>query len=93
MVVGVLTVHLHIPWARSLKDKRSAVQGMLMRIRQRFNVSASEVDLKGVCQEAIVAFACAARDEGEVRGLLEAVRRFLERNGELEVLSAAVDLW
>jgi uncharacterized protein YlxP (DUF503 family) len=93
MVVGALTVHLHIPWARSLKDKRSAVQGMLRRIRHRFNVSASEVDLEGAHQEALVAFTCAARDEGEVRSLLEAVRRFLEGNGELEVLSAAVDLW
>ncbi len=93
MVVGVLTAHLHIPWARSLKDKRSAVRGVLERARRRFNVSAAEVDLEGQHQEAFLAFTCAARDEKGVHALLDPLGRFLEGNGEVEVLSLSLELW
>lgn len=93
MVVGVLTVHLHLPWARSLKDRRSAVRGALERIRRRFNVSVAEVDLQGRHKEALLAFACAARDESGARRTLEAVRLLLEENGGLELASSSLDFF
>ena len=35
MFVGIVRIELHIPGARSLKEKRSVVQGLKERIRQR----------------------------------------------------------
>lgn len=44
MMVGVLKIELALFEAHSLKDKRRVVNGLKERLRQRFNVSVSEVD-------------------------------------------------
>ena len=44
MHIGVLTLHLSIDQADSLKDKRQVVKSLLAHLRQKFNVSAAEVD-------------------------------------------------
>jgi len=76
MVVGTLRVRLVIREARSLKDKRRVVRGLCDRIRSRFNVSASEVDLLDQRQEALLGVALATNE-----------RRFAD-----QVLAKVVDL-
>jgi uncharacterized protein YlxP (DUF503 family) len=44
MVVGVCTLRLLIAGSQSLKDKRQVLKSILDRTRERFNVSAAEVD-------------------------------------------------
>ncbi len=42
--IGVLQFTLEIPYAESLKDKRSAVKSLKDRLRRSFNVSIAEID-------------------------------------------------
>jgi uncharacterized protein YlxP (DUF503 family) len=44
-----------IPWAQSLKDKRSAVHGLKDRLRSRFNASVAEVAYLDKWQRAVIA--------------------------------------
>ena len=44
MTVGVLTFDLHLPQARSLKDKRQVVRSVKERLRARHNVAVSELE-------------------------------------------------
>lgn len=44
MVVGVCNIQLRIEGSRSLKDRRRVVQRLKKRLRNRFNVSVSELD-------------------------------------------------
>jgi hypothetical protein len=46
LAISLLTIEVLIPWARSLKDKRSAVRGLKDRLRSRFNVSVAEVSFQ-----------------------------------------------
>ncbi len=43
MIVGVLTVDVAVLDARSLKDKRRVIKSIKDRVRNRYNVSVSEV--------------------------------------------------
>ena len=43
MIVGTLTVEIHLGAVFSLKEKRQVVRSVVDRIRQRFNVSVAEV--------------------------------------------------
>jgi uncharacterized protein YlxP (DUF503 family) len=43
MIVGTLTARLLLREARTLKDKRQVVQGIKDKLRNRFNVSITEV--------------------------------------------------
>ncbi len=43
-VVGVLTLEIFVEHSHSLKDKRQVVKSLKDRLRDRFNVSVSEID-------------------------------------------------
>lgn len=77
-LVGLLTVELHLPEARSLKDKRSVVVGLLDRLSQRFNVAVAEVAALDQHQTAVLALATVANEGTHVERVLEACRRFIE---------------
>ncbi len=53
MIVGVLTLELFFPYARSLKDKRRILHGFKDRVR-RHNVALAEVDFQDKWQRARV---------------------------------------
>ncbi|MCX7750693.1 MAG: DUF503 domain-containing protein [Candidatus Bipolaricaulota bacterium] len=62
MAVGVLTVQLRIPAARTLKDKRSVLSGVLARARREFGVSAAELDGLDNPKGAVLGFAYLSND-------------------------------
>jgi hypothetical protein len=49
MIVGVLTLELFFPYARSLKDKRRILHGFKDRVR-RHNVALAEIDFQDLWQ-------------------------------------------
>ena len=55
MVVGLATIELHIPASHSLKDKRQVLKSLLDTTRQKFNVSAAEVDHLDIWRRATIA--------------------------------------
>jgi uncharacterized protein YlxP (DUF503 family) len=52
--IQLLTVEVFVPDAQSLKQRRSAIKGLKDRIRARFNVSVSELDLHDKWQRAVI---------------------------------------
>jgi uncharacterized protein YlxP (DUF503 family) len=44
MTVGILTLEIHLPQARSLKDKRQVMRSLKERLRSRHNVAVSELE-------------------------------------------------
>jgi uncharacterized protein len=71
--VGILQVHLHVPDAQSLKDKRRIVRGLLGRVRQRVEGAAAEVEDQDVWQSAVVGFACVSNDVRHAAGVMSKV--------------------
>ena len=51
MVVGLLSIELHLPGSRSLKDKRMVLRGIKDRLR-KFNVAVAEVGHHDLWQRA-----------------------------------------
>ncbi|NCC33433.1 DUF503 domain-containing protein [Candidatus Chloroploca asiatica] len=79
MIIGVCTLHISIPMALSLKEKRRVVKSLLTRVRNEFNVSIAEVDDQDIWQSAVFGIACVATSQAYAHGQLEAVIRFLDR--------------
>jgi hypothetical protein len=80
-IVGVALVELHLPEARSLKDKRRIVKSLLERLHQRHRVSIAETDHHDLHQRAELVLAAVARTEQEAGRLMDDVRSELEREG------------
>jgi len=93
LIVGALRLRLHLPEARSLKDKRQAVTGLEARLRSRFGVSVAELAEQEIWKTAVLGVACVSSSENVCRRLLDEVVRFAERAGAFEVVEAQVEMW
>lgn len=78
MVVGVGTVDLYLPEAHGLKDKRGVVRRVLERTRNRFPVSAAEVDSLDLHQKATLGFAVVSNDARLADSILNQVLDYIE---------------
>lgn len=72
MVVGLLTLDIHLPYAHSLKDKRQVVRRLKERLRARFNVAVAEVDHQDSWQRAQVGVLSLSNDRLHLAQQLEA---------------------
>lgn len=78
MIVGVVRIELHIPQARSLKDKRQVIKSLAQRISHRFNVSVSEINNHELWQRGDIAVAHVANRQRDAEKLLKTVAEFAE---------------
>jgi len=90
---AALCVELHIPGARSLKDKRAAIKPIVEGSRRRFGVAAAEVGKQDRRQAAELAFAAVSSTAGHVEEVLASVERFVWSFPEVEVLSCERHWW
>lgn len=88
MFVLVLEVDVRIAHARSLKDKRQVVKGLLEGSRRRFGVSAAEVGGQDTWQRAVLGFAVVASSARQAEQVIDAVDDFVWSHPEIEVLDA-----
>jgi len=86
LFISLLTLELMIPWARSLKDKRSAVRGLKDRLRARFNASVAEVDYQDKWQRATLAVCIVDSDKRRLESAISRVRRLSEEAQDLQLL-------
>ncbi len=78
MVVGLLSIELHIPGARSLKEKRMVLRSVKDRIR-KFNVAVAEVEHHDLWQRAGLAVVTVSNDQPHADRELAAVAAEIER--------------
>jgi uncharacterized protein len=78
MVVGLLSIELHIPGARSLKDKRTVVRGVKDRLK-KFNVAVAEVEYHDLWQRCGLSVVTVSNDEKHADQELAAVVNEIER--------------
>jgi uncharacterized protein YlxP (DUF503 family) len=85
MHIALLTMDLLIPWARSLKDRRSAVRGLKDRLRSRFNASVAEVAYQDKWQRATLAVCIVDSDRRKLEVTMARVRQVAEEAHDLQL--------
>jgi len=78
MVVGICTLELSLPGNGLLKDKRSVLKPLVIRLRREFNVSVAEVGDQDTWRSATLAVAAVSNDQAYVHGLFERVVKWVE---------------
>jgi len=79
MPIGLLTLEIHIPDARSLKDKRQVLRSLKDRLRGRFNVAVAELDHQETLQHSLVGVVSISADARHLEASLEKVFNESER--------------
>ena len=78
MPVGLLSVDLHLPGARSLKEKRMVLRSVKDRLK-KFNVAVAEIDHHDLWQRASLGVVAIGTTDAHVDQELSAVVREIER--------------
>src|SRR5215471_1392515 len=78
MVVGLLSLELHVPGSQSLKDKRMVLRRIKDRLK-KFNVAVSEVNHHDLWQRAGLAVVTVSTDEAHADRELAAAADEIER--------------
>lgn len=78
MTIGVATMILHLPEARSLKEKRSILQSLIRKMQNKFNAAVSEVEDQNLWQRATLGVAVIGGDSAHASSQLQAIIRFVE---------------
>jgi uncharacterized protein YlxP (DUF503 family) len=87
MVVGLLRLEVHVPNARTLKDKRSVLNSLKDQLRGRFNISVAEVDANETWQRATVGISTLGNSRAYAEGLLREVTAWVRNTRLIELIA------
>jgi len=93
MVVGICTIELSLPGNSSLKDKRSVLKPLLVKLRREFNISVAEVGRQDAWRLATLGVAAVSNDAAYLHGLFEKLVGWLENSRDpIEVMDWQVEI-
>jgi len=84
MIVGLAACECLIYDAHSLKEKRAVLQRVMTRLKQKFNVSVSEVDFQDVWQRTKIAIVVVTSSQVSTETELQRALKFIDSFPEIE---------
>ena len=87
MKIAAMTFRLRAPWVHSLKEKRMIVKSLIAKIRNRYHVSAAEIDEQDTHQSIVIGVAAIVPHNAMADSLMEDISLFVEENTEAEIIN------
>ena len=86
MRIATIVFRLRAPWVRSLKEKRMIVKSLVAKLRNRYNVSAAEIDEQDTHQIIVIGVAAIVPHNAFADSMMEDISQFVEENTEAEII-------
>ncbi len=90
MHAAALRLEIRIPEARSLKDKRRIVKGLMGSLAAAFPVAVSEVGFQDQWQRATLGAALVAPQAGQLERIIHSVQHALHERSDIELLEVGI---
>lgn len=91
MRVAICVLELHIPGATSLKKKRQVTRSLVQRLRNRFNVSVSEVGCQDLWQRVELGMAVVCHNGAGADRIMELLFAFVEKEKDVEIIGSRLE--
>ncbi len=92
-MVAFCQLDIFIPESGSLKEKRFAVKSLKTRIRNKYNVSISELDGTDKWQRVVLGIAIVTNDRKIVDTTFNKIIQFIDNDGRVEILDHFIDIF
>lgn len=89
--MAICVLELHIPGAVSLKAKRQVIKSLIQRLRNRFNVSVTEVGSQDLWQRAELGMAVVCHNGAGADSIIEKLFAYVEREGSVEIIGSRLE--
>ncbi len=92
MRILVLTLTIYIPWAHSLKEKRSEVKKLVAKVRNQFNASVSETADQDLHQKITLTVAMIGANTAQIDQMKERVFAFVQKHTQGEIVDEEIQV-
>ena len=92
MKILAIKIKLYAPWVHSLKEKRMIVKSILGKIKNKFNVSVSEIEAQDIHQTIVIGIVAIVPYQAQADSMTEEILNFVEMNTEAEILEYGTEL-
>ncbi len=92
-MVALCQLDIFIPESGSLKEKRFAIKSLKTRIRNKYNVSISELEGTDKWQRVVLGIAIVTNDRKIVDTTFNKIIQFIDSDGRVEILDHFVDIF
>jgi uncharacterized protein YlxP (DUF503 family) len=91
-IIGLLTIELHDPHSRSLKEKRMVVKAIKDRLRGRFNAAVAETGYQDLWQRGVISVVTVGSDRKGIEATLDSMARDVEKRYPSETVEISIEL-
>ena len=92
MTIGFCRLELYLPGSGSLKAKRSLLKSICVRIRNKYNVSVSEIGDNELWQKALLGVAVVSNETRFANQVLSKVVNMVQAETEVELLDYSLEM-
>jgi uncharacterized protein YlxP (DUF503 family) len=93
MLVGVCQIELFVPDSGSLKSKRFVLSSIKKRIRNKFNVSVSEIESNDKWQRITLGIAMISNERRYIDMTMSEILNVIEGDGRMEIINHFTDVY
>jgi len=86
MLIGLINIKIFIPSSTSLKDKRRVIKSLIVRIRNKFNVSIAEIADLDEWQVAEIGLALIGNETKIIHQQISQIVNFLEKENDFDLV-------
>ncbi len=80
IITATLLFDLYLPGCTSLKEKRSRLKPLLVRLHREFNVSSAELDWNDTWQSARIGCTVLGNNAAALQQTLQTIERWVEKH-------------
>ena len=92
MTIGFCRLVLYLPESGSLKSKRNILESVRTRIRNKFNVSISELADNDLWQKSVLGVAIVANESRYANQVLSKVVRQVQADGRVDLIDYSMEM-
>ena len=86
MVIGFLSIEIHLPYSHSLKEKRKRLSGLKSRLTKKYNVAISELEYQNKWQRTKIGMVSLNNQKKPVESLFSRIIEDVEKNIDGQIL-------
>lgn len=86
-----MKITLRASWVHSLKEKRMVVKSLLQKLKNKFNISVSEIENQDIHQTIIIGITGICADSSQSDSTMEHIITFIENNTDAEIINIDKD--
>lgn len=86
-----MKITLRASWVHSLKEKRMVVKSLVQKLKNKFNISVSEIENQDIHQTIVIGITGICADSSQSDSTMENIITFIENNTDAEIINIDKD--